>query len=207
MKLGLVSDVHAAPAALAAALDRFEQEAVDSIICAGDIAGYNQQLDACIDLLVDAGAVTIIGNHDQNYLETNTDGPSRNHEYLAALPTRLEFELAGKRILLVHAEPPDKQHGGIKLLDVDGELIPEQKQHWTEQLQHLAADVLIVGHTHQVYAEWLGDVLVINPGSSAYNHSCMVLDLDSMQVHTYGLLDQPVLPSWNWGMLVSGNPA
>jgi predicted phosphodiesterase len=37
--------------------------------------------------------------------------------------------------------------------------------------------VLVVGHTHQVFAETVGGVLVVNPGSSAFNHSCAILSL------------------------------
>ena len=38
MKIGLISDVHAAPGPVAEAIRIFRRESVDRIICAGDIA-------------------------------------------------------------------------------------------------------------------------------------------------------------------------
>ena len=62
-------------------------------------------------------------------------------------------------------------------------------------------DVLIVGHTHQVYAEQLGEVFVINPGSSVFNHSCMILSLPDLSVQTYALGKQEIVKCWNFSML------
>ena len=67
---------------------------------------------------------------------------------------------------MVHAHPPASQHGGIKLLDVDGEPIAESIQQWSEALADFDYEVLIVGHTHQLFARQLGPVFVVNPGSS-----------------------------------------
>ena len=64
-----------------------------------------------------------------------------------------------------------------------------------------AHDALIVGHTHQVYAEQLGQLLVINPGSVPFNHSCMVLGLPEMRVDTYALGAQEIIYSWNFSLL------
>ncbi len=114
-KLGLIADVHASPASLEQALSIFKQEQVTDIICAGDIAGYFESLAATVDLLVEHNCKTIIGNHDQLYIEsTTTDQHSREVEFLRALPKTLELELEHKRIYIVHAHPPASQHGGIK---------------------------------------------------------------------------------------------
>jgi predicted phosphodiesterase len=59
--------------------------------------------------------------------------------------------------------------------------------------------VLIVGHTHQVFTEYLGDILVINPGSSAFNHSCAILHLPEMRVQTFALSGKAIERTWNWG--------
>jgi putative phosphoesterase len=199
-KLGLVSDVHAKSAPLKEALSIFRREKVDTIICAGDIAGYFDELDATIDLLVEHDCATIIGNHDQAYLAAHSDETdSRLHRFLSALPETLEIEIEGKQVYAVHAHPPASQHGGIKLLDVDGQLIDEAEHDWRQTLQELDCDVLIVGHTHQVFFEQLGRVLVVNPGSTQFNHSCMILTLPDMRVDTYALEGKPILKSWNWG--------
>ena len=199
-RLGLISDVHARHEPLEEALTLFKREHVDRVICAGDIAGYFEDLEACIELLREHDCATIIGNHDQAYIESHAD--EAEHEafrYLDSLPQTLEFDIAGKRICVVHAHPPASQHGGIKLLDVDGRLIPGQKAYWQNQLQGIDCDVLIVGHTHQVLVEQLGDVLLINPGSTQFNHSCMILSLPEMTVTTHALEGKQPLLSWNWG--------
>ena len=73
-----------------------------------------------------------------------------------------------------------------------------------DRLATVDADILIVGHTHQVYHERLGDILVINPGSTPYNYSCMILSLPACETELFGLLGKEVRKVWNWGMLVRG---
>jgi len=202
-RIGLLSDVHAKSAPVAEALSIFKREQVDSIICPGDIAGYFDDVKAVIDLLVESNCHTIIGNHDQSYIEAHTEEThTEEYHFLNNLPEKLEYEIEGKRVYVVHAHPPASQHGGIKLLDVDGELIPEQKQYWQQALKDLDYDVLIVGHTHQVFAEHLGDVLVINPGSTQFNHTCMILTLPEMTVQTFALQGKDPVKSWNWGKFI-----
>ena len=205
-RIGLVSDVHAAPAALREALAIFERKQVDKIICAGDIAGYFEELEPTVELLLDNNCSCIPGNHDLTYLETHADDvETLPYRFLAALPETLEFELEGRRVYVVHAHPPASQHGGIKLLDVDGNLIPEQTAYWQLELQDADYDVLIVGHTHQVFAQLIGDVMLINPGSSIFNHSCAILELPSMQVEFFSLEGKEILKSWNFSMLFRNN--
>ena len=206
-RIGLISDVHSSPDPLAEALELFNDEKVDDIICCGDIAGYYDTLEPTIDLLVRSNCKAIIGNHDQSYLEkTEQDGESTIRSYLQALPQTLDLEIEGKRVHVVHANPPSEQHGGIKLLDQQGEIRQDRIDEWTVTLSEFEQDVLIVGHTHQVFAEQLGPVLAINPGSSVYNHSCMILNLPEMTVDIFGLSGQKPLKLWNWGMLVRPPP-
>jgi putative phosphoesterase len=206
-KIGIISDIHARAAPLQQALDIFSREAVDDIYCAGDIAGYYEELPACIDLLQQAHCKTIIGNHDQDYLDKHNAEDTLEVRYLLSLASTASFTLAHKKIYMVHAEPPTASHGGIKLLDQQGEVIEERLHNWTRQLQDIKQDILIVGHTHQVFALQLGDVFVINPGSTAFNHSCMILELPELRVRTYVLEDTPIIKCWNFSMLHrSGSP-
>jgi putative phosphoesterase len=207
-KIGLLSDVHARPEPVEEALSIFKREQVSKIICAGDIAGYFEELEPTIELLITSECLTITGNHDQTYIETHPDETdTKEYRFLNALPETLAFEVDGKRIYAVHAHPPNSQHGGIKLLDVDGKLIPEYQEYWRQELENFDYDVLIVGHTHQVFAEKLGDVLVVNPGSSQFNHSCMILTLPDMTVETFALENMEILKSWNFSMLFGSKSA
>jgi len=203
-RIGLISDVHSSPGPLAEALEIFSSEQVDDIICCGDIAGYYDSLEPTIGLLARSNCKAIVGNHDQGYLEKPPqDGESSIRTYLQTLPQTLDLEIAGKRIFVVHANPPSEQHGGIKLLDQQGELRQDRINEWTMALTGFEHDVLIVGHTHQVYAVQLGDVFVINPGSSVFNHSCMILSLPDLSVQTYALGKQEIIKCWNFSMLSS----
>ena len=201
-RIGLVSDVHASPAPLRQALQLFRENQVSEIICAGDIAGYFDELGPCIDLLNEHQCKTIIGNHDQSFLSENADqAESPEYQFLHALPETISLCIEGTELLVVHAEPPAAQHGGIKLLDKQGDLMPQQVSAWSEKLDSVDCEVLVVGHTHQVYAEQLGNVFAVNPGSSQFNHSCMILSLPDLRVETFALDGKPVIKAWNFSML------
>jgi len=201
-RIGLVSDVHSSPEPLRQALEIFHREQVDEIICTGDIAGYYDTLLPTIELLVASNCLAIAGNHDQDYLEKPTPGDDQSiRDYLQNLPLFLDLEIEHKRLFAVHASPPCEQHGGIKLLDQQGNTIEERINEWTLALSEFDYDVLIVGHTHQVYAEHIGKLLVVNPGSSVFNHSCMILSLPDMEVETFALGNQTLVKCWNFGML------
>jgi len=197
--IGLISDVHATPEPVAEALSIFEQAGVDQVFCAGDIAGYRDQLEETVALLIESGCRTIIGNHDLGYLEKHAnDADNRAAEFFKQLPSSIDTSIAGKRVYMVHAHPPNDCRGGIKLLDKQGEVQPERIALWTEQLQTFDRDVLIVGHTHQVFAEQVGNTLVVNPGSSVFNHSCAILRLPEMTVQVYPLSGKAIQKNWIW---------
>jgi putative phosphoesterase len=207
-RIGLISDVHSSPEALAEALQIFAEKQVDDIICAGDIAGYYDGLLPTIQLLAGSNCKTIVGNHDQSWLQENTaeqgDGDSSEiRNYLQQLPQTLQLSIEGKRLFVVHANPPSEQHGGIKLRNRYGEMVEERKTEWSQLLLDFEYDVLIVGHTHQVYAEQLGPLLVVNPGSVPFNHSCMILSLPDLGVETYALGNREIIHCWNFGLLRS----
>ena len=198
--IGIISDVHASPAPVAEAFDVFKRAGVEQIFCAGDIAGYFDELSPVIRLLQDNDCRCVIGNHDQLYLEKHRDEqPSKELRYLQNLPAYISTEIAGKTLYMVHSHPPDACHGGIKLRDKHGEIIESQRQYWTDQLRDFDHDVLIVGHTHQVFSGYLGDTLLINPGSTVFNHCCAILHLPEMRVELLALSGEKIQKTWNWG--------
>ena len=204
--LGLISDVHATVAPLQEALEIFERAGVDQVLCAGDIAGYHDEVEQTVALLADNDVQAVRGNHDLRYLDRcgeHEAGPAA--AYFRQLPAVLDIKVAGRRVYVVHAEPPDAcDGGGIRLLDPHGGLRPERATLWTQQLASCDYDVLVVGHSHQVFAERLGDTLVVNPGSSVFNHSCAILCLPEMTVQMLPLSGQSIRKTWNWADYMAG---
>ncbi len=206
-KIGLISDLHSTLVPLQEALAIFAHEQVDMIICAGDIAGYGEEkiehdVAPLIDLLQAHDVLMISGNHDHWSEEDHAgQNEAKLKPFFNALPSHLELNVEGKRLYVVHASPPDLEHGGIKLLDPEGEVYADRKLFWTNELKNLNADILIVGHTHQILCEQLGEILLINPGSTLFNHNCSILNLQEMQVEHFALSNKTPIKVWNWGML------
>ena len=63
--IAILSDIHANLEALEAVLREIREERIDTIVCLGDIVGYNADPSACIRLLREADAVCVAGNHDR----------------------------------------------------------------------------------------------------------------------------------------------
>ncbi len=201
VKIGLLSDVHATVAPLRESLAIFRAAGVERVLCAGDIAGYGDELEQTISLLVEADSLVVMGNHDLWWAERHQRGAQAGlADYLFGLPARLEVPVAGKTVCMVHASPLDCLMEGIRLLDEDAAVVPQQRDFWSDYLQAFAADVLVVGHTHQVFAEQLGYPLVINPGSTRFNHTCAILSLPELAIEVLPLSGRMPVLSWNWGM-------
>ncbi len=202
-KIGLISDVHASPEPVAEALSIFARAGVDQVLCAGDVAGYMDELEQTIRLLVESDCQTIIGNHDLLYLDHHEDEPDNQAiAYLKQLPAFYETVIEDNSLYMVHAQPPDSCHGGIKLLNKDAEVQMDKVEQWSKKLHDFNYDVLVIGHTHQVFAEFMGGTLVVNPGSSAFNNSCAILRLPELTVEVFALCGKPVVKTWNWGQNV-----
>jgi len=201
-KIGLISDVHATAAPLREALAIFEQEGVDLVLCAGDIAGYGTELEQSIELFLENGCTTILGNHDVWHIEQQVEGQKMWVDtFFHKLPVTWESTVEGKRVLAVHASPPLSMNRGITLLDQYGEIICSQKENWAHELEEYGLDVLVVGHTHQLFAEVLGQTLVVNPGSTKFNHSCVILSLPDLRVRSFPLSGKTSRKVWHWGMM------
>ena len=199
-RIGIISDPHADPDPVAEAINIFHREGVSHILCAGDIGGYNDRLDETIALLQQNKVLAIRGNHEEWALQQESfPGSANSRDYFASLPNHLNLTIEGVRLYMVHAEPPDKMEKGLRLFDQNGEVLPAVMAEWHERLEEFGHDVLILGHTHQAFDIQLADTLVLNPGSTAYNHSCAVLRLPEKSVEWFGLSGKEIERIWNWG--------
>ena len=160
----IISDIHSNVAALSAVLADIDQRDLAEIYCLGDIVGYGPQPAECLDLIVERGIVSIMGNHDQammfeptNFnagaerasywtraqLEGEPDATKRSQRwsFLGQLMIRLMIPTHGG-ILLVHGSPRRPVTEYIFPDDIYTNLAKVESIF--EKVGHLC----FVGHTH-----------------------------------------------------------
>ncbi len=155
MRIGLLSDVHANHSALRAVLGWFEEHGAERLLVAGDLVGYGGRPNECVELLVEAGADCVAGNHDLFVLDrlppTRFPPLARRsaeltrpllsadvRAFLESLPVRLQADT----ILMTHGS-----------LDSPQEYVVDEPRA-QELLRRMPveaprSDTLVLGHTHR----------------------------------------------------------
>ena len=163
MRLGVISDVHGNRVALEAVLD--DMPAVDRLVCAGDVVGYNPWPAGCVAVVRERSIPTVMGNHDRavagetpvQFNSMAAAGVDYAREqladdglaWLADLPS--ERAVAGGRVKLVHGHPDDPD----RYTDPE-EFSPRMLR---------GEDLLVTGHTHVQGHRVFDEGVVMNPGS------------------------------------------
>jgi putative phosphoesterase len=170
MRILLVADIHANWPALQAIT-----EPHDVCLFLGDLVDYGLDPAPCLAWVRSNCRHAIRGNHDHGVAQNVTVSGRNGFKYLTGvtrplsrerltaddvrflgrLPVSKMITLENTRFMLVHGSPRDP-------LD---EYAPADAEFWARRLQHVEADVVCVGHTHQPYVLEVGGRLVINPGS------------------------------------------
>jgi putative phosphoesterase len=171
MRILVVSDLHANPAAL----DALSAERFDACLCMGDLVEYGPDHGPVFEWVRKHVTVCVRGNHDHGaaqrvgvqgvsgfrYLTMATRQTTArtlapdDRRYLAALPTTAMVTLGGLRFLVVHASPRDP---------LDEYVYPDPAA-WEPRLKGYRVDFACVGHTHTQYKLPVGRTTVVNPGS------------------------------------------
>jgi putative phosphoesterase len=188
VRIGLLSDIHCKADALSQAIDDMSGT-VDEILIAGDLMYEYRFSNEVIEIIRDSGARAITGNHEMVLLspmgEAARAAPGireSNLAFLAALPTRIDTTVGGKRLTMVHGAPWSGYDNYLVASNPD-----------LRRCADVDADYLVLGHTHLSMVERCGDVLVINPGSVGEGRgrtrecSYAVLDSDSDEVTIHPL--------------------
>ncbi|WP_435068107.1 metallophosphoesterase family protein [Haloplanus sp. C73] len=163
MRLGVLSDIHGNRIALDAVLD--DMPAVDGLVCAGDVVGYNPWPAECVAAVRERSIPTVLGNHDRAVARdggAHFNGMARAGvahardvldddamAWLADLPT--ERTVADGRVKLVHGHPADP----------DRYTYPEE---FSARMLD-GEDLLVTGHTHVQGHRVFDGGIVMNPGS------------------------------------------
>jgi predicted phosphodiesterase len=197
MQLGVVSDIHSNLVALEAVLA--DMPAVDRLVCAGDVVGYNPWPAECVDELRERSVPTVMGNHDRmvatgrnfrgnGMAQAGVDHASEalndvQRTWVENLPR--ERRLADGRVKVVHDHPEvtDKytypEEFGPHLLGRGEDGSGDERER---------EEVLILGHTHVQHHEVYDDGVVLNPGSVGQPRdrdpraAYAVVDLDDLSV-------------------------
>jgi putative phosphoesterase len=197
MKLGIISDLHADLEALDAALARARELGCDLVVCAGDLVDGGVFPDEVIARLAAERIPTIRGNHDRWALERargdespemfggGWDLSDETMRFLAGLPRSWSAELEGTRVVMWHASP-------------GSDMVAVRDGAEAAALDATGADVLVLGHTHEVRASWVGDRLVANPGTTytgglsfRREGGLYVPDEETASGGTFGVLELP----------------
>ncbi|MDS0296076.1 metallophosphoesterase family protein [Halogeometricum luteum] len=186
MRVAVISDVHGNRVALDAVLS--DMPAVDGIVCAGDVVGYNPWPAECVAELRERDVPTVMGNHDRavasgtafrfngmaaagvEYTRNVLDDDAMR--WLSELPDeRTEFD---GRVKLVH-DHPRIQDKYTYPEEFDADFLDEE-------------DVLVLGHTHVQDHRTFDEGIVMNPGSVGqprdgdHRAAYAILDLDELSV-------------------------
>ncbi len=178
--VAIITDIHANLPALRAALARIEQLGIKQVYCGGDLVGYGPHPNQVCALVEQLRIPTIYGNydyaigrdledcgcayvdqHDRELGQQSVDWTlahtnQRSKDFMRALPFDLRFQLAGKRVRLVHGSPRK----------VNEYLFQDKPARTFERIAAGAdCDTLVFGHTHQPWTHQYGGVQFVNCGS------------------------------------------
>jgi putative phosphoesterase len=170
VRLGLLSDAHGNADGVRLCLDVLRAEEVDQILFLGDLVGYLPDALAAHELLADAKAFCLLGNHDAMFTGALPLPADRDAVYrlgqLQATPARApliaalagrqpvhRFEADGVSILCCHAGP---QQPLTEYVYPDSALT---------EFAEVDADVVFLGHTHRPFDRRSGDCRIVNVGS------------------------------------------
>jgi putative phosphoesterase len=166
---GFLSDAHGNAAGLERCLRALEQEGAERIYFLGDAVGYFPEENAVLDLLRSRQVTCLRGNHEALLLGELRLPPERDQvyriadarrrirpeyrEWIEQWPDRLEVQVAGHRLLLMHGSPADP---------LEGYVYPDSD---LSAFDGLRFDAVVMGHTHRPFLNKRGAVTILNAGS------------------------------------------
>jgi putative phosphoesterase len=178
--VAVITDIHSNLPALEACLEDIDGLDVEAVYCGGDLVGYGPDPNEVCREIERRAIPTIYGNYDWaigrdeedcrcayrdqhdreigqlsvDWTLANTDAHAKR--FMRELPFDLRFELAGRRVRLVHGSPRR----------VNEYLFEDKPARTFERIAAGAdCDVLVFGHTHKPWAHEYGGVLFVNCGS------------------------------------------
>lgn len=195
MRIAITSDIHAN----LPALERFLEKArFDFWVDLGDSIGYCPFPSQTLEILRQECDNKILGDHEDHCLRESYSRLNRyarealiktrgmlNEEdldYLRSLKREIDFEIKGRKFLMVHGSPKDPLWEYV---------FPDRKQRIKVILKEREEDFLLLGHTHIPCVTTEENTTLINPGSLGQprdgnqSPSYCVLEGDSVEIKRF----------------------
>ncbi len=193
VRVGVVGDVHGQDVALDRALGFFQRKGADAVLCVGDLVDGPGDVDRSVELLRQAGAYVVAGNHERWFLH----GEQRRvadatlalldatRAFIDALPSTRLFSTPAGGVLLCHGVGEDDM----------AELRPDTNGYALQDIPALRELMLdpevgyaIGGHTHERMVRRFQGVTFLNAGTLLPSHDPCVLWVD-FEARTYAFHD------------------
>ncbi len=164
MRVAVLNDVHGNLPALQAALGDVGRASADRIVCGGDVLWGPYQSE-CLALLREGGAEFLAGNTEREVLQGEGEQNAwclgrlseQERAFISAWPSSLELAIDGLGLVFFcHATPRSDT-------EIITELTPSPALETA--IESAAAEVVVVGHTHQQFDLALGRKRLVNAGS------------------------------------------
>jgi predicted phosphodiesterase len=200
-RAGIIGDVHGEASALKAILTFLQQDSsLDALLCTGDLPAKKGEgdTDACCQLLTDANALTIHGNHDRWALENargqkvwfgTGDEELRDTAmitFLKSLPPIRALDTVRGPLLLCHGLYRDDM-AGIYPGGNDSPIVRELESYG------IAGEYcyLVAGHTHYRMIRPLteANLTILNPGTLRYDETpgFLIADFEAGKAQWYDI--------------------
>ncbi len=173
MKYIVFSDIHGNIMALNKMVAQTKGQNIDGYIFCGDIFGYfNHPKEVICELNGMSNLYAVKGNHDNNYLFSSDDIVKKlefaekygvsyfsnlsedEKRFLYDLPEVLKLNLDGRQVAVTHGGLNDHFCGRV----YPDTFIDERELYFEY-------DIVILGHTHYQMVRYVGNTIVLNPGS------------------------------------------
>ncbi len=144
MRYGLLADIHEDVKNLAEALRQFRRRDVDKILVLGDIFETGARIEGTTQMLAEAGAEGVWGNHDFGLCKNPSDYVRSRFstqclDFMASLRPRLEFD----GCLITHVEPWRDAEDILDLWSMGRDESPDRS------FADLPHRVMLHGHHHR----------------------------------------------------------
>jgi predicted phosphodiesterase len=212
MTFAIISDIHSNKEALDAVLGRIDELGVPTIVCLGDVVGYNADPDACMGAVAARASEVIRGNHDKAAaglldlewfnsaaraaaLWTRSAVRPETLERIRQLPAGpREFAQEGS-VLLCHGTPYDEDAYLMDAGSVGESFRTLDDRHGGVRfclVGHTHVPVVVVRRTRSARPEMVrsGEIIDLEPGATyLINPGSVGQPRDGIALASFGILD------------------